>query len=61
MTLMLIQQVRTEGVELVHLEVRPSNRGALSLYGSLGFMETGCRSQYYTEPSEDAVLMSLKL
>ncbi|QIN79482.1 ribosomal-protein-alanine N-acetyltransferase [Rubrobacter marinus] len=43
----------------VHLEVRPSNGAARTLYASLGFVETGVRPKYYGD--EDAVLMTLEL
>ena len=43
----------------VHLEVRPSNAAARTLYASLGFVETGVRKGYYG--NEDAVLMTLEL
>jgi ribosomal-protein-alanine N-acetyltransferase len=43
----------------VHLEVRPSNAGARALYGSLGFVQTGLRPDYYGD--EDALLMTLDL
>ena len=43
----------------VHLEVRPSNTAARTLYASLGFNETGLRPRYYGD--EDAVLMTLEL
>lgn len=44
---------------LVHLEVRPSNTSARTLYRSLGFHETGRRPRYYGD--EDATLMTLDL
>ena len=31
----------------LHLEVRPSNRGALALYRRLGFRLVGVRPRYY--------------
>jgi len=40
----------------VHLEVRSSNSNAITLYARLGFVETGLRKQYYTQPFEDARL-----
>lgn len=40
------------------LEVRPSNYAALSLYESLGYMETGRRRGYYSDNGEDAILMT---
>lgn len=43
------------------LEVRFSNHAALALYRSLGWRETGLRPRYYSDPEEDAVLMSLGL
>lgn len=43
----------------VHLEVRPSNQAARTLYASLGFAETGVRPGYYGD--EDALLMTLDL
>lgn len=44
---------------LVHLEVRPTNGTARTLYCSLGFRETGRRPRYYGD--EDALLMTLDL
>jgi ribosomal-protein-alanine N-acetyltransferase len=43
----------------VHLEVRPSNAAARSLYEALGFATTGLRRRYYGD--EDALLMTLDL
>jgi ribosomal-protein-alanine N-acetyltransferase len=42
----------------IMLEVRPSNSAALSLYQSLGYMETGRRKEYYSDNGEDAILMT---
>lgn len=41
----------------VILEVRLSNRAAISLYKSFDFQETGLRRGYYQAPVEDAMLM----
>ena len=60
----LAGKLRLAGVSEVILEVRASNQPALGLYRRLGFVETGCRPGYYTnppEPAEDAVLMRLGL
>lgn len=42
------------------LEVRASNVAAQSLYEGLGFRRVATRPSYYTNPSEDAVLMELE-
>ena len=41
----------------VYLDVRESNVPAINLYKSLGFEDTGVRKNYYTNPTENAVLM----
>ena len=50
-------------VGAVELEVRSSNVAARALYESLGFSETGSRSNYYAtaDGREDAILMTLAL
>ena len=42
--------------ETVFLEVRESNTTARQLYEALGFQETGRRKDYYSGPTEDAIL-----
>ena len=42
------------------LEVRASNRRALSFYQKLGFSETARRLRYYADPPEDAILMRIR-
>ena len=42
------------------LEVRVSNESARKLYSSLGFTGTSIRRDYYDDPVEDAVLMTLE-
>jgi ribosomal-protein-alanine N-acetyltransferase len=41
------------------LEVRASNHAAHALYRSLGFRDVTTRPTYYTNPTEDALLMEL--
>ena len=49
------------GAELMRLEVRAGNEAAQHLYRKLGFVQSGMRSGYYSNPVEDAVMMSLPL
>ena len=52
---------KSQGCQTLDLEVRSSNQPALALYRALGFQEDGLRKNYYTQPQEDAVLMSWQL
>ena len=42
------------------LEVRASNQPAIQLYLKHGFEQVGRRREYYQEPVEDAILMTLE-
>lgn len=57
----LTEELRTEHVTELILEVRASNCGALGFYRAQGFQEDGRRPRYYVDPEEDAVLMRLNL
>ena len=46
------------GVTEIYLEARASNEAARALYKKHGFKQTGHRKEYYTDPVEDAVIMS---
>ncbi|MCP9452825.1 MAG: ribosomal protein S18-alanine N-acetyltransferase [Nitrospira sp.] len=50
---------RQRGVSRAMLEVRSSNEAAQRLYQGLGFFSTGIRRGYYSNPTEDAVLMEM--
>jgi ribosomal-protein-alanine N-acetyltransferase len=58
----LLRRVLEEGKRLgtrrVLLEVRRSNAAALELYEKFGFAVSGTRSKYYTNPIEDALVLS---
>lgn len=57
----LTAQARERGLAFVTLEVRASNAPAIALYEGAGFGRVGVRKNFYTAPSEDAVLMTLFL
>jgi ribosomal-protein-alanine acetyltransferase len=48
---------REEGICDYTLEVRKSNKAAVSLYEGLGFRTEGVRKDYYEHPREDALIM----
>jgi len=52
---------RTAGSARAYLEVRASNGRAIALYKRHGFIECGRRAEYYRDPVEDALLLSLRL
>ena len=54
----LTDRAKAAGAETMYLEVRVSNTPAQELYRKLGFAEIGRRADYYTKPTEDAVLMA---
>lgn len=54
----LILLAEEQGITIFHLEVRESNAPARRLYERLGFFTDGLRRNYYSDPEEDAVLMS---
>ncbi|NTS77125.1 ribosomal protein S18-alanine N-acetyltransferase [Catenovulum sp. SM1970] len=58
-----IDWCRTQGNQLLWLEVRVSNDNAISLYQQLGFSEVAVRENYYPckTGKEDALVMSLSL
>ena len=44
-------------IQVAFLDVRPSNIPAIKLYRKLGFQTVGIRPNYYSETSEDALVM----
>lgn len=56
-----LSEMAKQGAQKVFLEVRFGNISARSLYDSAGFVVCGKRKAYYSEPSEDAVVMMLQL
>lgn len=56
----LLRELFKQGMSEIFLEVRQSNVAALTLYRRMGFTVKGIRKNYYTEPIEDAYIMSLE-
>jgi len=59
----MLDLARGLSVEVIFLEVRPSNRVAVELYDSFGFNEIGLRRDYYPAHlgHEDAKVFALQL
>ena len=57
----LVQRARAQGLSFVTLEARASNAPAIAVYEGAGFVRVGVRKNFYTAPTEDAVLMTLFL
>ena len=55
----LVTWCKKENFAFLTLEVRQGNAAARSLYEAFGFVKVGERKSYYTEPTENAVLMTL--
>ena len=58
----LINELVTYGKKnnfcFITLEVRESNLPAISLYSKFGFIKAGERKDYYSNPKENAILMT---
>ena len=53
----LIKELKNRGSHALMLEVRASNVPAIALYEKLGFLQVGCRKNYYRNPKEDALIL----
>lgn len=56
-----VQHISRSAVQKIFLEVRESNGPAIALYKKFGFQTSGRRTNYYRNPEEDALLMTLSL
>ncbi|MBQ8001546.1 MAG: ribosomal protein S18-alanine N-acetyltransferase [Ruminococcus sp.] len=54
----LLEEAIKKDLQFVTLEVRVSNTPASNLYRKMGFDEVGVRKGYYSNPREDALLMT---
>lgn len=57
----LVNELAAAAVSEMLLEVRASNDVARDFYASSGWRQTGSRARYYSNPEDDAILMSLDL
>ena len=57
----MIELASSTGISRIWLEVRDSGSAARGLYEKFGFAQTGRRKDYYRDPCEDALLMSLEI
>jgi len=55
----LINTAKELKLELLTLEVRESNNAAIALYERYGFEKIGMRKNYYHDPRENALIMTL--
>ena len=53
----LIKYAKNNGLDSISLEVRESNKAAIELYSALGFKVEGKRKDFYTKPTESALIM----
>ncbi|HKG48399.1 MAG TPA: ribosomal protein S18-alanine N-acetyltransferase [Pyrinomonadaceae bacterium] len=57
----VLQEARRRHANAAFLEVRSANHAAQSLYEKSGFRAIATRANYYSDPREDAVVMTLVL
>jgi len=57
----LKKHAKSNKIDVITLEVRESNRPAISLYTSLDFKVTGKRKDFYVKPTESALIMECKI
>ena len=57
----VLQEARRRKANAAFLEVRSANHGAQALYKKHGFRAIATRANYYSDPREDAVVMTLVL
>ena len=57
----LIEFLKTEGINLLRLEVAKNNYFAKNLYTKFRFVNVGIRKNYYHDPEDDAVLLEMEI
>lgn len=53
-----IENCKANGASFLSLEVRRSNQAAIGLYTAFDFEIEGTRKKYYSDPEEDALIMT---
>lgn len=56
----LLSELENSKPYSINLEVRESNASAIALYEKCGFEQVGKRKNFYSKPTENAVLMTKK-
>lgn len=59
LTCRLIISAQKKQLDFISLEVRKSNEKAQSIYKNQGFKQVGLRKNFYTLPTEDAIIMTV--
>lgn len=54
----LVNYSKIKSLNFLSLEVRKSNTPAINLYSNCGFEYVGNRKNFYTDPIEDAIIMT---
>lgn len=54
---LIAEQMKNE-MEFITLEVRESNIPAIALYTKMGFENVGIRPKFYSNPTENAIIMT---
>lgn len=54
----LIKKQLENDMSFITLEVRESNTPAISLYDKMGFKNVGIRPHFYSDPDENAIIMT---
>ena len=57
----LLEFAREHSCKKISLEVRADNEVAQALYRKFGFVQVGLRKDFYTNPTDDAILMDAAL
>lgn len=57
----LLKVCEEKNIIRLMLDVRESNEAAIAFYRKCGFTEDGIRKRFYTDPIENAVLMSMDI